>query len=173
MRLLPHITTLLLLFCLSTGISAQQAETNAEPNKLENMKDQAAQKIAALRRGYLKDKLQLTEEESEAFWPVYDEFKAEEKALGRSMKPKTRPRKDISDEEAREMILRRLSFEKQRLELKEKYVDRMLDILPASKLIRLEKAEHSFKMEVMKRLKDRRDGKPGRPGGRHERPGGR
>lgn len=149
---MKHHLIICILF-LSLGLSHS---ANTQPPS-EGMKEKAKEKIEALRKAYITDKLALTEEESEAFWPIYETYKNEEKALYSQIKRNKKRGTDISEEEASSLIDQKLEIESQIIDLKKKYVQKMKAVIPAKKLIRLERVEKRFRTEVMKRMKDRRD----------------
>lgn len=143
----------------------------AQPPNKGGMKKEAREKIEALRKAYISDKLELTDEESKAFWPIYTSYKDEEKVLLKELKSKRKNARDMSDAEADDFIESVLETEQKRLDLKREYFAKMKTAIPARKILRLERAERSFKAEVMKRLKEnrgkRRDGTPPPRGGRN------
>ncbi len=137
------------LFFLSLGFAAM--------GQKEEMKEKAKEKIEALRKAYITDKLDLTDSESEQFWPIYDAYKKEEKAFLKANKPKRKKFSELTDEEAEALIEKKLMIEQKILDLKKEYFDKMKTAIPARKIIRLERAEKGFRMEVMRRMKDRKE----------------
>lgn len=162
-----YITYLLFFFLGLSQIAI------AQPPPDEGMGEEAKEKIAALRKAYISDKLDLTEKEAEAFWPIYDQFKSKEKELLKANKPQRKGMKDMTEAEAEEMIEKKFLIDQKRLELKKEYFQKLKTIIPASKIIRLDRAEKGFRTEVMKRMKDRRDQMKdrGRGGNRPDRDG--
>ncbi len=122
------------------------------------LKEEAKKKIKALHKGFINDRLELTETEAEKFWPVYEEFKKKEKDIMKEAHPrKKKPYSDMTEEEARTLLEKRLESEEKIIQLRKEYVSRFLEILPAKKVILLHRAERDFKKEVLRRMKDKKD----------------
>lgn len=134
------------------------------------MREKAKEKVEALRVAYITNKLELTEKESEKFWPIYNEFKVEEKALRQKFKTEKHSSKELTEKEAEALLEKRMEAEQARLDLKVKYMKKMKSAIPASKILKLERAEKSFRAEVMKRMKDRREKARERRGGNRKGP---
>lgn len=118
---------------------------------------EAKEKIKALHKAYINDQLELTDGEAAAFWPVYEEYRARERDLLKEMKPAQGRRDNLTEEEAQALMEKRLGLEEKRLALKREYLKKLNGLIPASKIVRLERAEQKFKREVVRRLKERRE----------------
>ena len=101
--------TLITLFALaSIGLMAQK-----EQKKAENMADKKAKMEA-----FLTEKLELTDAEKTAFFPVYNQFQTEKRALraaSKAMRQKGRKMEELSDAELDEVM--QASFEMKQKEL--------------------------------------------------------
>jgi hypothetical protein len=117
--------------------------------------DKIAAKIEAQKVAFITRILDLTPEEAQKFWPLYNEYNAKERELRPNFK-KQRP-KDISEEEANELIDNFFDNEQKRLNLTKNYYEKFKMILPAKKVVKLHFAERRFKEELLKRIKERRD----------------
>jgi hypothetical protein len=133
----------------------------AQPGK--NM-EQAEERIEAMRVAFITDKLRLTPEESQNFWPVYNQYQDELKGL----RGKLRPKKEVfemSDSEAENFIRDHLDMEQKELDLKRAYFERLRKVIPFRKIAMLGRLEQQFKEKLLQRIAERREGKqPGRPG---------
>ncbi len=122
------------------------------------------EKLKALHRAYVNDKLDLNEEERTFFWDAYGSFKKRERQLMKELRPKKRPNlRELSDEDLEAMLERKLLFEEKRASLRREFVNILKQKIPIRKIIHLEKIERDFKREVMKRMKGQRGDKGGRP----------
>jgi len=92
------------------------------------------------RRAVYAQNLDLTEEESKAFWPVYDEFEG-------AMKKVTDARLELlnqyaekydalNEADAKQMLARRLELDKQAFTLQQKYAKKVQAVLPSMKALR-------------------------------------
>ena len=124
----------------------------------DGRKDDKREKIKALKVAYITDQLQLTPEEAQRFWPVYNEFdqKRHEMELEISGQVKDK-RPDIalmSDEEVDRFIQQRFEREEQMLNLKKEYYIKFKQVLPVKKVFRLWEAEIGFKRILLERLQE-------------------
>jgi len=130
---------------------------------------QKREKIKAHRIAFITEKLDLSPEEAQTFWPVYNEQEAkmEEEIKGFREKYDISPRNilEISDKEAEELADAQLEHEQKMLNLKKEFHAQLKQILPPKKILMLIEADREFKVELMKRLSGRKGPGPG-PGGR-------
>jgi Spy/CpxP family protein refolding chaperone len=112
---------------------AQDATTSADEQIL-------IKQIQTNRRGVYAEYLKLTDAESKAFWPIYDEYEAQSKKLVDrylAMLNDFAAKYDtLTDAEAAEMLKERLAIERKRLDLKVKYTNRIAKVLPGLKALR-------------------------------------
>jgi len=117
---------------------AQDATTSADEQIL-------IKQIQTNRRGVYAEYLKLTDAESKAFWPIYDEYEAQSKKLVDrylAMLNDFAAKYDtLTDAEAAEMLKERLAIERKRLDLKVKYTDRIAKVLPGLKALRYAQIE--------------------------------
>ncbi|WGD34976.1 hypothetical protein [Olleya sp. YS] len=144
-----HIITLLFLW-IAFGAFAQN--------------DNQREKLKALKIAHITEQLDLTKKEAQVFWPIYN---AHEEKLNTLRKESFDKRKEInvdelSEDEAKKMLLNMLNTEKQKQELESKYVNDLLAVLPATKVISLFKAERSFKRKMIEEFRGRRGDRPRR-----------
>lgn len=133
------------LLFLNLSISAQTSNLTPAEKKA---------KLDAWHTAYLTSEMQLTTEEAQKFWPIYNEYKAELENLEKPVKAIGKPIEQMSDAELRQLIYKELDHEQQRVNMNKKYVDRYLAILPPIKIVRLKKAEREFKKIVLEQWRD-------------------
>ena len=133
------------LLLLNISISAQTNNSTPAEKKA---------KLDAWHTAFLTSEMQLTTEEAQKFWPIYNEYKAEMEKLEKPVKAIGKTIEQMSDAELRQMIYKELDNEQQRVNINKKYVDRFLTILPAIKIVRLKKAEREFKKMVLEQWRD-------------------
>jgi hypothetical protein len=97
------------------------------------------------RKALVEKAMKLTDNEAQAFWPVYDEYTGE---LGRISDRTVNlitqfadNYKDLPDSEALRMTSDSLSIEQQRLAIKQRYAQRFGSILPGKKVARFFQVE--------------------------------
>ena len=146
---------MLMLALLTTGVVSAQEKKMAKESKKEELE---AQKVA-----FITTKLDLTTEESKAFWPVYDEKEKEVKEVRKKIREAMKEGKDMddqSDEEVKKMMEEIIKFKKQELDIEEKYNKKFQEVIPVKKVAKLYMAERKFNEEVLRAWKDKQgDGK--------------
>ena len=136
---LNYILTLIFLF-LTISSMAQRASFNLEDVKAKLRADKVA---------YLTTRMDLTPDEAEKFWPVYNEFDG--KRVDIQMAYFSLERKTIdsrgetpSDEEITNFIKVDFTKKQEEEELNSKYYEKFLKILPPKKVLTLYKAERDY-----------------------------
>ncbi len=137
----------------ASGIAFSQGSIDDMPP----LKKKIVAKIEAQKIAFITRILELTPEEAQKFWPLYNEYQAKEKELRPDFKKK-RP-KNITEKEANELIDSFFENEQKRLNLTKNYYNKFKMVLPATKVVKLHFAERRFKEELLKRIKERRDKK--------------
>ncbi len=132
-------------------------------------------KIEAMKIAFITKRLQLTPEESQKFWPVYNQYEAEKKQIRQSTIGTIKDLKedgDFTNSEAEQAIAKYIEFKSKDLDLTKKYVTEFRKILPAVKVAKLVTAEDHFKKLLMKQAQqggpkqgNGQGGKPWRNGG--------
>ncbi|MCW5911294.1 MAG: hypothetical protein KIT62_09485 [Cyclobacteriaceae bacterium] len=133
----------------STVMAQDQPEAEQDPKALE--------KINALRIAYISEKLGLTTEQAERFWPVYREFSDKRRALRqelmdarKQLKPGQDPEKDAS------LVKLGLELKQRELDLEKTYSDRLLKVITAQQVLNLRKAEGEFQQLIRDQIQQRR-----------------
>lgn len=120
------------------------------------MPDEATnERIESLKIAFLSEKLELTPEESQSFWPLYNELQTKMKAL-RPEHAKKREVKDMTDAEAEAFLLKNFEMEEQRIALKREYFQKLKEVIAIRKIARIQPAERQFKRRLLERVKGRR-----------------
>jgi hypothetical protein len=135
----------LLLFALPLTVLAQD-EDDLPTGK-------AGEQIQAQRVAFITRRLNLTTEESQKFWPLYNEYEAEQKKIRQKYKIK-QDFTTMTDAEAEQSLSSALEMEQQLLNLKKEYVQRMKKVIPVRKIAMLNRVERDFKTELLKRLRE-------------------
>lgn len=140
------------LFVVSFGYA--QEEPLPEPMD----KGRMIERMESRRIAFLSNELDLTIEEAEQFWPVYNEYSKKRMELRKSLMLSKRDmrRKDLSEEESQKEVEAQLRIQEEELKMKKEYYEKFGSLVSAKKLARLEPAEHQFNQEVVRQLKDRR-----------------
>lgn len=120
---------------------------------------QRGERIQSLRIAFITEELDLTPKESQAFWPIYNELLSKKEGLrGKEIRNSDQ---DITDEEANALLKKSFENEQKRLDLKREYFQKLKQVLPPRKLVRLPKAEQQFKRKLLRQVKQRRGRRDG------------
>ena len=149
--------SILLLFILTLSFTAF-----AQDSDPQNMR-RGREEIESYKRAYLTEKLDLTPELAEKFWPLYNEFgkKRNDLRIERSKLRLDLSKSELDDNEADRIVKTELSLRKKEIELEEEYYEKFREVLTPTKLVALLRAEMDFNREMLRRL---RKGHPGGQG---------
>jgi len=147
------IKNLLCIFLfISLGTFAQPVEDEIPENRREE--------IEAMKVAFLTRRMELTPEESQVFWPVYNQYQGEldaHRREGRKIKTQARRVEDPTIEELDDLSSRRFAHERKRIDIEEKYYEEFKKVLPPRKIAVYYVTEQAFKRELLRRLQERRN----------------
>lgn len=114
------------------------------------------ERIETQRIAFITERVKLTPEEAQSFWPVYNEYRDKEKALRASRKP-AKAIMDMDDSEASAYLDKVLGIEQQELQLKIEYSEHLKSMLSPKKILRFYTAERQFKERLVQIMSQRRE----------------
>lgn len=135
--------SLLCIFCFSLY---------SQPNS--DRREKMEERIQSIRIAFITDRLELTPEESQGFWPVYNEFNNALDDLKKSENLQE-PSEEMTEEEASIFLEQSLRLESRELALKHNYIDKLKNVIPVKKVAKLHYIERAFKKEMLNRVKRR------------------
>ncbi|SHH42546.1 hypothetical protein [Winogradskyella jejuensis] len=142
---MKQIITLLLIF---TGLLslAQLPQDGKMRDKIK------AQKVA-----FITEKLELSTDEAQKFWPIYNQFEESSNKIKsdyfRPIMRKMRRNQDVSDSEASSFLEQMIEGENKMHQAKQKLLKDLKSAIPAKKIIRLKVVEDQFNRQLLERLK--------------------
>jgi len=130
---------------------------------LLSFSQQNRDKIKTLKIAFITEKLDLSEKEAQQFWPIYNTFEDEQYQIRRnSYHGKNKiDFITLNEEDASALLKEMRSVESKRHALKTKYIDDLTKILPAKKIIMLEKVEDDFRRKMFEEYRKRRSDNKG------------
>jgi len=140
-----HLLILIFTLC-SIAVFAQQPEKRKKKDE----------KIEALHIGYITKALDLTVEESKAFWPVFNAHEKKRKALMEGRKQYKQKIENLDEAEASKMIEEELKLERQVLDLKSEFIADLKTVIPNTKIAKLLHAQKRFRKELLDKMKGRK-----------------
>lgn len=151
-----RILIIAMLLISLTGMAQRQFD----PQTLELIK---TKKIA-----FMTEQIGLTSQEAEKFWPVYNEldkqrFMLMDKKRELEEQSKT-PKPGMKEADYRKLAIAIVAAHAEEGKLMEEYNLKLLNILPAEKVVKLYRAEGKFRAILMHEFRQRHDDRRGKEG---------
>ncbi|MGI9159595.1 MAG: hypothetical protein ACR2K1_07570, partial [Saprospiraceae bacterium] len=124
----------------------------AQPGKPEAR----SERIQAYRIAVFTETLQLTPEEAQGFWPVYNSYTDKREALQTQYKP-SKQLEAMSDNEVEDQIKRHFEKQQKDLDLEKTLYQDLRKVLPLRKIARLPSAEREFRESLLKKMQEIRE----------------
>ena len=145
-RSISVTVVLCIAMMLATNVSAQQT--------FRDSIEQAQTLIRSGVRQILRDELLLSEEEGDAFWPLYDEYSEELAEVSEayisvvSEFVERYQAADLSDEDANRLLDQSLEIQMTVLKIRQRYLPRFREIMSGVKVARFYQLENKVRAEV-------------------------
>lgn len=111
-------------------------------------------KIEALKVSFITEKINLTPQEAQSFWPLYNEYNDKIKFARKNFRQQNSNVTDFkTDKEADDYLAAELKLRQTEVDLRKEYFDKFKKILGSKKTGLLRKAEEEFKKEIIKTIK--------------------
>ncbi len=116
----------------------------------------ALEKIEAAKIALITERLELTPEQAEKFWPIYREYSEKQREIRQEFQTLKREfdPNNTSEEESRRVLDKGHQIKERQLELDRSYSNRMQQVVTSRQLMNLKKAEDDFKDMLMKRIRE-------------------
>jgi hypothetical protein len=146
---------LALLFVMTTCV-ASMAQDTEDPTPPVDPK--VREKVESARIALITNRLGLTPDQAEKFWPIYREFT--EKRLGmrkefRDMQRQIDPA-NPDPKKQQELVDFGFQLKQKELNLEKDYSGRLLNIINVQQMLNLRKAEQDFRQLILNQLQQRR-----------------
>ena len=119
-------------------------------------------RIKTLKVAFITERVGLTSEEAQQFWPIYNEHEDNLKEIRRKERAELEVNiaraQDLSNTDSERLLdrLLELQFEKQKVD--QEFLSRLRTVIPAKKVLLLVKAEEDFKRQMIQEFRKRRGG---------------
>lgn len=150
MKTTKQLLTIALFFCIAASF-AQGGRFNEKRDQVKSMK------IA-----HITNELQLTPEESEKFWPLYNAFEEKQREIRKQKVTAYLDKRNeadidkMSEKEASALLAQMEENEEAMHQARKKFVASLKGVLPAVKIIKLKKAEEDFNKKLLQQFRGRR-----------------
>ena len=132
---------IIIFFGLIFAVFITSAQNNGGANQLQ------AQRIA-----FITERTNLTPEEAQQFWPLYNQYNENLKQLRKAYQL-TRVGEDATDDQVEKFILSGFDKDQKETELKKDYYQRLKKIISVRKIQKSFRAEVEFRQEIIQQLK--------------------
>jgi hypothetical protein len=139
------------MFCAVFAAAAIASRASALQDQPANNMDILRDKLKADKKLLIAENLGLTEGESKAFWPIYEEYQKELEAinqrLGKAIQSYAQDynAKTLTDEKAKALMTEALAIEEAEVTLKKKSLDKLSGVIPATKAARYLQMENKIR----------------------------
>ena len=122
------------------------------------------EKVKALKVAYITEQLELSTDEAQKFWPLYNAFDDKQADLRhekmRAILDRFRPGSvdKLSEKDASNSLIQMEKIEEDLFNLKKKFIKDLQGVISAKKIIKLKKAEEDFNRELLKQMREKRRG---------------
>ncbi|MCW1148989.1 sensor of ECF-type sigma factor [Flavobacterium lacisediminis] len=122
------------------------------------------EKVKALKVAYITEQLNLTTEEAQKFWPIYNAFDEKQAELRhekmRAILDRFEPGsvEKLTEKEASTLLAQMETIEENLFALRKKFIKDLQGVISAKKIIKLKKAEEDFNRELLKQMREKRRG---------------
>lgn len=137
-----YILLAVIVFCGSSALAQDRRHDRDE-------------KIKSLKIAYITEKLDLTSEVSQQFWPIYNGHEKARREIWRQSK-KADSSDEISEEEALAVIQERISRDEEFLAEDKRYIEALKNVISAKQIVKLYEVEREFKHKMIRTLQDKR-----------------
>jgi len=148
-------------------IRQQRPDRRPMPNRNEQF---SPAEYAQQQREFIIKNAELTSDEADVFFPIFDELQQKKRELNRVtrrfMREAAGP--DASDEQSLRAIDSKAEANIKIAELEKEYLQKFKEVLPATKILKIQNAEEQFNSQILKDIQQSRGHQfqqgPQRPG---------
>jgi hypothetical protein len=130
----------------------------AMPGSVLAQDQEAFQKIESARIALITERLGLSPDQAEKFWPIYREYNEQRQLLRQERQEIRRgvdPKK-LSEEESKRIMERGHALRQRELNLDQDYSERMLRVISNQQILALKNAEEDFRRMLVERIERQR-----------------
>lgn len=118
---------------------------------------EALDKIESAKIALITERLELTPEQAEKFWPLYHEYSKEREVLRgeyREFRQQNRGR-ELTEEESKKLLEQGQQFKERQLQIDRVYSERLNQVITNRQILQLRAAEDDFRKMLLERLQQR------------------
>ena len=141
---MKRVSIILILFLLSSAAFAQNRD--------------AMKKIESARIALITERLGLSPEQAEKFWPVYRQYNMERREIRKEFREARQgvDMKSLTEEQSKQLVQKSMEMKQKELNLEKEYASRLTEVISTQQLFRLKNAEKDFQQMILKRIQEQR-----------------
>ncbi|MDC6384809.1 hypothetical protein D2V93_01320 [Flagellimonas taeanensis] len=124
---------------------------------------QARDRIKTLKVAFITEKVGLTSEEAQAFWPIYNKHEEDLETIRRKERMELRSQissaESLSESESETLLDKMLALQNERHREEQDFMANIRKVIPAKKALLLIKAEEDFKRQLLQQYRKRKGGR--------------
>ncbi len=137
---MKKIIAVLLYITVSITVYAQPSKNKFETHKI----------------AFITQRLNLTPEEAQQFWPIFNQFTEKMQLIRNSSKP-DKSIDELGDADTEKIILTEFDKEARELDLKKEYYQKFKKVITVKKIAKLYRAERDFKALLIERIQQNKE----------------
>jgi hypothetical protein len=140
---------IIIIALIIIGYTATAQTTNGQDAK---------SKLESARIALITERLGLTPDQAQQFWPIYNEYANQRRQIQQDYR-QARQGMDVNnltEEQGRKLVRARMDGKQKQLNLETKYSDRLMNVINTRQLMALKKAEDDFRAMIIKRIEQRK-----------------
>lgn len=114
-------------------------------------------KIKSLKIAFITEHLNLSSDEAQAFWPVYNDYQEKREALRQKerteVREKIREANELSEKDARSLLEKYIRFEEEEEALENAFLKNVSKVISAKKTLLLLRSEEEFKRRLIRQYR--------------------
>ena len=130
------------------------AQKAANDNVRKERRERKESRMESQKVAFITQKLEMTPEEAQQFWPIYNEFQGKIKELRRQNKLNLQ-KEDISESEANGFLNKLLSHEQKEVDIRKLYFKKLKSAVSSKKVAKLYILEKKFREEILAKIKNK------------------
>ncbi len=153
-------TKRIVMTCSIWALMVVTSVSFAQPGRMkEGNPRERKERIESYKIAFITSRLQLTPQEAEKFWPVYNEFDAKKESIRKSARDRNKEYNTadkVTDKQATELIEADLTEMQANVDLMKEYYGKIKAVLPPQKIVLLIHAERQFRRDLIQKLGERK-----------------
>lgn len=124
----------------------------------QNIDPKVREKVEAARIGMITNRLGLTPEQAEKFWPIYREFTQKRQEMRQEFRQAQQgfDPNNPDPKKQQELVDKGFQLKQKELNLEKDYSGRIMNVITLQQMMNLRKAEQDFRQLILNQLQQRR-----------------